>query len=165
LEFFFSLTMPTRDLLSRLAPVFEDGLLQFGGFVESLPVFGPLFFFLPTSNVRGAAADIDDRDGNESSYVALSLKFDPAFLPSVAQSAEQLKAGDAAAADNSRWGRHASRIAFKITMDACSRLGQRRALFDALSPCVLAEAPPDNQTISASARASDSTADVTAASD
>ena len=81
---------------------------------------------------------------------------------------------DVAAADDdvSRWSRHASRIAFKIAMDARRRLGHRCVVSDeipSLSPDFVVtiddDAPPDNQEINASVRSSDSTAEMTVSSD
>jgi len=79
---------------------------------------------------------------------------------------------DVAADDDvSRWSRHASRIAFKIAMDARRRLGHRCVVSDdtpSLSPdfvVTIDDAPPDNQEINASVRSSDSTAEMTVSSD
>jgi hypothetical protein len=75
--------------------------------------------------------------------------------------------------DVSRWSRQASRIAFKIAMDARRRLGHRCVVSEEI-PSLLSsdfvvtvddDAPPDNQAISASVRSSDSTAEMTDSSD
>jgi hypothetical protein len=62
--------------------------------------------------------------------------------------------------DASRNCRHASRIAFKIAIDACNRLGQWFGCVFTLSSSIVGNEAPDNQRISDDVCWSESTADV-----
>jgi len=131
---------------------------------------GPLFFFLPTRIVGGAVEDTDEREGKESSYdTPFKLggvgSFSASFLGGVELVVMVEVGGDV---DDSRYGRQASRIAFSITIDACSRLGQiifAPTPVSDLLPSSFFAGSPDSQPISASTRASESTTVVMVSSD